>query len=131
VCAVAGLCLMQRRAFRAAAEAPAVVCAGLLASPFVLDYDLTLLAVPLVWLLREGQRSGFRPFEKALMALAFLLPLISRVLAGAVGLPLAPLTIAALLGLILRRALKPAADGADRVALDVGLPIRLSLAAEQ
>jgi alpha-1,2-mannosyltransferase len=64
LCAVAALWLMQRRAFRAAAEAPAVVCAGLLASPFVLDYDLTLLAIPLVWLFREGNRSGFLPFEK-------------------------------------------------------------------
>jgi hypothetical protein len=61
---------MQRRAFRTEAEAPAVVCAGLLMSPFVLDYDLALLAIPLIWLLREGQRSGFLPFEKALMALA-------------------------------------------------------------
>jgi hypothetical protein len=100
--AVAALWLVQRRAFRTEPEAPAVVCAGLLMSPFALDYDLTLLAIPLAWLLREGQRSGFLPFEKALMALAFALPLISRVLAGAFGLPLAPLTIAALLALILR-----------------------------
>jgi alpha-1,2-mannosyltransferase len=112
LCAVAALWLIQRRDFRTAAEAPAVVYAGLLASPFALDYDLTLLAIPLVWLLREGCRSGFLPFEKALMALAFALPLISRVVAGAVGLPLAPLTIAALLALILRRALKVRAGGA-------------------
>lgn len=103
--AVATVFLLQRRAFRTAAEAPAVVCAGLLASPFVLDYDLTLLAVPLVWLLAEGRRSVFLPYEKALMALAFVLPLVSRVVAGAFGLPLAPLTIAALLLLIWRRAL--------------------------
>ena len=43
--------------------------------------------------------------EKALMALAFVLPLVSRVVAGAFGLPLAPLTIAALLLLISRRGL--------------------------
>ena len=47
----------------------------------------------------------FLPYEKALMALAFVLPLVSRVVAGAFGLPLAPLTIAALLLLIWRRAL--------------------------
>lgn len=103
--AVAGVFLLQRRAFRTSAEAPAVVCAGLLASPFVLDYDLTLLAIPLVWLFGQGTRSTFLPYEKALMALAFTLPLISRVVAGALGLALAPLTIAALLLLILRRAL--------------------------
>ncbi len=105
--AVAAILLLQRRAFRTAAEAPAVVCAGLLASPFVLDYDLTLLAIPLVWLLGEGRRTVFLPYEKAVMALAFALPLVSRILAGAFGLPLAPMTIAALLLLILRRALMP------------------------
>jgi hypothetical protein len=108
--AVAAVFLLQRRAFRTAAEAPAVVCAGLLASPFALDYDLTLLAIPLVWLLGEGGRSVFLPYEKALMALAFVLPLVSRIVAGAFGLPLAPLTIAALLLLILRRALSTQSD---------------------
>ncbi len=113
--AVAAVLFLQRRAFRTAAEAPAVVCAGLLASPFVLDYDLTLLAIPLVWLFGEGRRSLFLPYEKALMALAFALPLVSRIVAGAFGLPLAPLTIAVLLLLILRRALTPdRPDGARR-----------------
>jgi alpha-1,2-mannosyltransferase len=105
---VAALFWLQRRAFRTAAEAPAVVCAGLLMSPFLLDYDLTLLGVPLVWLLGQGRRSGFLPFEKALMAFAYLLPLVSRAAAGAVGLPLAPLTIAAVFALTVRRALRPA-----------------------
>ena len=131
LCAIGALWLLQRRAFRTAAEVPAVVCAGLLGSPFVLDYDLTLVAIPLVWLLGEGRRDGFLRFEKALMALAFALPLISGIAAGAVGLPLAPLTIAAVLALILRRALMPAADSADGVALDASLRIPLSLALEQ
>jgi hypothetical protein len=61
-----------------------------------------------VWLLREGLRTGFLPFEKALLALAFALRLISRAAAGAVGLPLAPLTIAAIFALTMRRAPTPA-----------------------
>jgi hypothetical protein len=52
------------------------------------------------------------------MALAFALPLISRIAASGVCLPLAPLTIAAVLALILRRALVPAANSAGTVALD-------------
>jgi glycosyl transferase family 87 len=131
LCAIGALWLLQGRAFRTAAEAPAVVCAGLLASPFVLDYDLTLVAIPLVWLLCEGRRNGFLPFEKALMALAFALPLISRIAAGALGLPLAPSTIAAVSALIVRRALMPATDNAGAVALDASLRIPLSLALEQ
>jgi hypothetical protein len=128
--AVAAVLFLQRRAFRSAAEAPAVVCAGLLASPFVLDYDLTLLAIPLVWLLGEGRRSVFLPYEKALMALAFALPLVSRIVAGAFGLPLAALTIAALLLLILRRALAPIIRP-ERAAPDPDVQIGLSLALER
>ena len=131
LCVVAALWRLERRAFRAPAEAAAIVCAGLLASPFLLDYDLTLIAIPLVWLLGEGLRTGFLPFEKALMALAFVLPLISRVAAGAVGLPLAPLTIAAIFALTMRRALTRAAGGARRAAPDINSKMHLSPALEQ
>jgi hypothetical protein len=47
------------RAFLTPAEAAAIVCAGLLASPFLLGYDLTLLAISLVWLFRERLRAAF------------------------------------------------------------------------
>ena len=128
--AVATLLSLQLRAFRSAAEAPAGVCAGLLASPFVLDYDLTLLAVPLVWLLGEGRRSFFLSYEKALMAFAFALPLASRIVAGAFGLPLAPFTIAALLLVILRRARRPIV-GTERAEAEPHVQIGLSLALER
>jgi alpha-1,2-mannosyltransferase len=109
--ALATLSALQRRAFRAAGEAPAIVCAGLLATPFLLDYDLTLLAFPLAWIFSEALRTGFLPFEKLFLSLAFLLPLISRVAAGALGLPLAPLTLVAIFALTMRRALTPAIGG--------------------
>jgi hypothetical protein len=96
---------LQRHAFRSPGEPSAIVCCSLLATPFLLDYDLTLIAIPLAWLLREDRRSGFLPFEKALMTFAFMLPLISRLAAGMLGLSLAPITIAALLFLSIRRAL--------------------------
>jgi len=112
LCAVGLLWRLERRAFRTPAEAAAIVCAGLMASPFLLDYDLTLIAIPLAWLLGEGRGGGFLPFEKTVMALAFVLPLLSRTLAGAVGLPLAPLTIAAVFALTMRRAPAAAREGA-------------------
>ena len=131
LCVVAALWRLERRAFRAPAEAAAIVCSGLLASPFLLDYDLTLLAIPLVWLLREGLRTGFLPFEKALMALAFVLPLVSRVVAGALGLPLAPLTIAAIFALTMRRALPGAPESARRANPGAYSNMPLSSALEQ
>jgi alpha-1,2-mannosyltransferase len=129
-CVVAALWRLERRAFRTSAEAPAIVCAGLLASPFVLDYDLTLIAVPRAWLAGEGGRAGFLPYEKTAMALAFALPLVSRAAAGAIGLPLAPLTIAAVLALTVRRALIPATESAAGAVPGADSKMHLSLAPE-
>ena len=101
--AAAGLVWLQRRAPRSAAEGPALIVAALLASPFMLDYDLVILAAPLAWLLGEGVRTGFRDWEKTALAAAFMLPAVSRTLATGAHLPVAPLVLAALFVLILRR----------------------------
>jgi hypothetical protein len=101
--AAAALVWLAKRRLRSEAEGPAMVAATLLASPFLLDYDLTLLAIPLCWVAREGLRAGFAPWEKSVLALAYALPLLSRVLAGAMGLPIAPLTIAAVFYFVLKR----------------------------
>ncbi len=105
--AAATLIGLQRRDFRGASEGPALVAATLLASPFLLDYDLTLLAFPLAYLAREGLERGFAPFEKSVLVLAYLLPLASRILAGGLDLPIAAPTIAATLYFVARR--RPAA----------------------
>ena len=95
--AAAALFWLQRRDFRGPSEGPALVAATLLASPFLLDYDLTLLAFPLAYLAREGLERGFAPFEKSVLIVAYLLPLASRTLAGGLDLPIAAPTIAAML----------------------------------
>jgi alpha-1,2-mannosyltransferase len=101
--AAAGLLWLHRRAPRGGAEGPAMIVAALLASPFLLDYDLVILAAPLAWMLHEGSKKGFLDWEKATLAAAFLLPAVSRMLATQAKLPLAPLVLAALFVLILRR----------------------------
>jgi alpha-1,2-mannosyltransferase len=106
--ACAGLVLLQRRCFRGGAEGPAMVTAALLASPYLLDYDLVLLAIPLAWMAREGLRTGFRPWERLVLLAAFVLPIASRSIASSLGLPLAPLVIGALFVLVLRRGLEQA-----------------------
>jgi hypothetical protein len=87
------------------ARAAVAASAALLASPFLLDYDLMLAALPLLWLLREGRTRGFLPYEKSAMLAAFILPLVSRLAAGALHLPFAPLVLTALLALTVRRAI--------------------------
>lgn len=83
----------------------AMVAAVPLASPFLLDYDLTLIALPLAWLLREARRDGFRPWEQTGMLAAFLLPLFARAVALGLSVPLAPPVLAILFWLVVRRAI--------------------------
>jgi hypothetical protein len=100
--AAAALFWLQRRDFRGPSEAPALIAATLLASPFLLDYDLTLLGFPLAYLAREGLARGFAPYEKSVLVLAYLLPLASRIVAGGLDLPIAAPTIAAALYFVVR-----------------------------
>ena len=84
-------------------KAAVLVAGGLLATPYVLDYDLVLLALPITWLTLDGLRTGFLDGEKFVLLITWLLPLVSRLVAAVVPLPLAPLIIAVLLLLGLRR----------------------------
>jgi hypothetical protein len=105
-CAAAALLVLvcRRHPHAAGAQAAACVAATPLISPFFLDYDLTMLVFPLAWLLREGVRRSFERYEKAVLGLAYLLPLIARPLALQLGIPIAPLLLFALLCLIARAA---------------------------
>jgi hypothetical protein len=97
------LILLVRRRPHAAAEGPALVAASLLATPFLFDYDLVLLAIPLAWLFGEGRRGGFLPWEKLVLLAGYMLPLFVRTFARDFGLPLGPLVIASLYVCVLRR----------------------------
>jgi hypothetical protein len=86
--------------------AAALVAAMPLATPYVLDYDLVILALPIAWLVRAGGATGFRPWEKTVLAATWVLPLVARPAGFALGLPLTPPLLAVLLGLILARAFR-------------------------
>lgn len=81
-------------------KAAALGTAVLLATPHLLAYDLVILAVPIAFLFRLGQTSGFLKHELAGIGLACLLVLIYPFVEAPVGFA-AALVIAAL---VLRRA---------------------------
>ncbi|MDG5467587.1 glycosyltransferase family 87 protein [Deltaproteobacteria bacterium IMCC39524] len=64
---------------------------SLLISPFLLDYDLTLLAVPIACLASYGLFNGFRPGLINLLFLAWLTPIMARSLNLLVPIPWAPI----------------------------------------
>jgi hypothetical protein len=92
----------------------ALVLAGApLATPFVLDYDMVLLAFPLIWL----AAGGFAPWDKLIAVLAFIAPAFARPLALAQGVPIMPLVLVAFFLVVLRRvAAEPRAGRGEAAA---------------
>lgn len=81
----------------------AMLAGAPLVTPFVLDYDLVLLAFPLLWLAGQGLRSGFAEWEKLALALAFIAPVFARPLGMFAGIPVMPAVLALLFWALLRR----------------------------
>lgn len=82
---------------------------ALVATPYGYFYDLVVLGVAVACLAREGIRHGFLPWEKAVLAVAWLLPAawlmpaVMRVVAYAPDIPLVPFVAASLAVCALRR----------------------------
>jgi hypothetical protein len=75
----------------------------LLVTPYLVNYDLLLLVIPMMWLLREAQRIGWLPWEKTVLCLAFAVPVLALLAADWPGIPVAPIVLLALLCVALRR----------------------------
>ena len=84
-------------------KAAALATAALLTTPYVLDYDLILLAIPIALLTVDGVRTEFLSGEKIILFAAWLLPLFSRII-GAFGVPIGPVVLLLLFVAILQRA---------------------------
>src|SRR4029079_3311746 len=85
-------------------KAAALCTASLLVTPYVLDYDLVVLGIAIAFLARHGLAHGFISYELSLLALAWIMPLLTRTIAGASGLPLGLIVMMMLYVVILRRA---------------------------
>ncbi len=73
-------------------------------SPFMLEYDLVILAVPMVWLLSEALRDGFRRGEGFAIIAAYLAPVLFKVTLFDNAAKLSVIAAAALLfAMVLRR----------------------------
>jgi len=84
----AGLIWLWRSEAAVDLKASALAVAALIATPYVLDYDLMILAVAIAFYVRHGLARGFHNFELSLLAFAWIAPFLSRPLAEATGIPL-------------------------------------------
>jgi alpha-1,2-mannosyltransferase len=94
----------RRREAPFAVKVAILAAASLLATPYVLDYDLTVLALVLAWAAHDGLERGFLPWEKSFLALIWLWPLLSRMAASSLGFQFSPLVLGVLLYMLWRRA---------------------------
>ena len=83
---------------------PWLMAATALASPYLFNYDLPFLVLPILWLVREGLRDGFRQWEKLLLVALWFAPYATRAAALPLGLNLMPLASALLVWLVWSRA---------------------------
>ena len=112
LCSAAALALLihvARRRPGPLIEVASLAAAALLFTPFLYDYDLALLAVPMACLLAAAQTTGWRRQERPLLAALFVLPLAARPCGLIFGVIVGPPLVAWLLLLLVRRARSPAA----------------------
>ncbi|HTU10699.1 MAG TPA: glycosyltransferase family 87 protein [Allosphingosinicella sp.] len=117
--AAMGAVLWLARAARPNLRNAAVCAAAMLSTPYVLDYDLVVLGLGAAFLVADGLERGFLPWEKSLLALVWISPLLSRSLAELALVPLGQAASVIVLALAVRRGLAPA--GRTRAARPLSL----------
>ena len=76
-----------------------------LTAPYAFSYDLAIVGIALLWLVRTGFETRFRHDELVVFALAWVIALMGWMLAKASGVLLTPIVLVALLAVLLRRIL--------------------------
>jgi len=92
------------------AEVAALAAAVPFCSPFMLEYDLVILAVPMAWLLGEALRNGLRRGEGVALVAAFLAPALFKVTLFDNVLKLGVIAAAALLFVMVMRRMAALAE---------------------
>jgi hypothetical protein len=84
----------------------ALLPASLLTTPYCLDYDMMILAPAIAFSVSFINERGFQPWEKTALAGIWLSPLLARIVAQQLLLPLGLISISALFLLVCRRAMQ-------------------------
>jgi alpha-1,2-mannosyltransferase len=80
-----------------------LVLGTLLFTPYLFEYELTLLALVIAWISWEGITIGFLAGEKTILSIAWLTPLLSILSVKLVNLSVTPVVLMILLYFVLKR----------------------------
>jgi alpha-1,2-mannosyltransferase len=84
-------------------KAAGLIIASLASTPYLLDYDLIIMGLAITYLCLEGLKSGFRAWEKSLLALLWLWPLVARSIAEITSVQVTPLLLGLLMWALMTR----------------------------
>jgi hypothetical protein len=96
------VCVICRRPVSSRLKAAALGIGALTVTPYMLAYDLTALTIPAVFIAQEGLVRGFLPGERLTLLGCFLGLFLMQ------QMPVGPLILAALMGLVVRRVFRVA-----------------------
>ena len=94
-----------------ALKSAALLSGALISTPYLLDYDLMVMAPAIAFLVSHGLERGFLPYEKTALAFCWVAPLLTRSLAEHIGLPLGLIALLTLFALAYRRAVAEGTTG--------------------
>jgi alpha-1,2-mannosyltransferase len=86
--------------------ASATCIATMLATPYSLDYDMTILGIAIAFSVAHGVERGFAPYQKSLLALVWFMPMIARTGMLATGVPIGVLVMSLYFLAVISRALR-------------------------
>jgi hypothetical protein len=99
-------------------KAAALIVASVLATPYVVDYDLVILAPAAAFLARAAMATGFRDFEKSALFAAAVAPAIARLVGETAHVSLGFIAAAALCAVVFSRGF-----GAQRLRSTISHPL--------
>lgn len=85
-------------------KAASLIVGSLLMTPYMLDYDMVVLAPALLFLIRNSLKFGFAPYERLGLALVWFAPILTRQSALYLALPVGSLAMICVFLLIVQKA---------------------------
>jgi len=103
LCAAAAVCFAWGRESSYPLRAATLICASLLVSPYLYDYDLAWYGVLIAWCVKHGMESGWRRGEREWLVVLWVMPFAGLFLVSHVPFQFMPLVTAATLWMLVRR----------------------------
>jgi hypothetical protein len=101
--AAVAVCNSWGRECSYALRAAVLLCASLLVSPYLFDYDLTWLGVLIAWCVRHGLARGWKRYEREWLVGLWFVPIAGIFVVEQLKFQFMPLAIAATLWMLMRR----------------------------